>query len=98
MFKFDNLNKVFIEVVCFCLLFVLLIRVWCCYYLYYFNYFKRKGVPVPPRQFPAGNTTRTLLDKEVIPNTVENFQKEFKKEVYSPINVEIGKHYIDNRF
>jgi hypothetical protein len=91
---FDNLNKVFIEVVCLCLLFVLLIRVWCYYYLYYFNYSKRKGVPVPPRLFPAGNITRTLLDKEVIANTVENFQKEFKRAVYLSINVEDT----DNRF
>lgn len=88
-----------------CLLF------WYFYYIYCFNYWKRKGVPSVTPTFPAGNILQPVLGKENLFVTVENYYREFKCKghkhaglyffngpVYLPIDPEIVKSILTTDF
>ncbi|XP_044266787.1 probable cytochrome P450 6a23 [Tribolium madens] len=97
------------EILCIIILFSLVS--WYLYYLYCFNYWKKKQVPTHPPKFPAGNILKSVLGKENIFITVENYYREFKRKgykhaglyffngpVYLPIDPEIVKSILTTDF
>ncbi|XP_063914079.1 cytochrome P450 6a22-like [Zophobas morio] len=103
------LNSVFVETVI--TFSVFLVLVWYAYYRYCFNYWRKRGVPSHPPDFPTGNITEAVLGKENLFNSVENFYHHFKKKgyrhaglyffngpVYLPIDTDIVKAILTTDF
>ncbi|XP_044266784.1 cytochrome P450 6a2-like [Tribolium madens] len=109
MFKFEINNTTVFELLCTFITISLLS--WYLYYLYCFNYWKKKGVPTIPPKFPAGNILKPVLGKENLFVTIENYYKELKRRghkhaglyffngpVYFPIDPEIVKSILTTDF
>ncbi|KAJ3656516.1 hypothetical protein Zmor_015588 [Zophobas morio] len=65
-----------------CIFILIFLLTWYLYYLYCFNYWKRKKVPSATPLFPTGHILKPILGKENIFVTTANHYKEFKSKGY----------------
>ncbi|KAJ3656514.1 hypothetical protein Zmor_015586 [Zophobas morio] len=84
---------------------------WYLYYLYCFNYWKKKGVPTIAPRFPAGNILKPIIGKENLFDAIAKYYNDFKSKghkhaglyffngpIYFPIDPEIIKNILTTDF
>ncbi|KAJ3656515.1 hypothetical protein Zmor_015587 [Zophobas morio] len=94
-----------------CIFTTVVLLTWYLYYLYCFTYWKKKGVPTSPPNFPTGNILKPILGQENLFVTVAKYYEEFRKKgykhaglyffngpIYFPIDLEIIKSILTTDF